>query len=880
MEKTDYFKMTDHKGPSGVPLGGIGSGYFSIDPSGYINRINVNNIHKDFFPKNQKGFFAAVWQGGESPRAARIQLGKEKKLGLEGFDHIEYTGIFPFCTLKAENDTQLFDFDVSLKGYSYLIPHNIKDSSLPAAWIDICLSNRTDQNIEVAAALSWGDVIYRGMKDFNEPVSNAKFSGDSLPFIKPVNTAAKPVYIDAGMNRYAGVKQYAKEIYSPVKWTFQSYNSEFLILAEESEDCEISMIPAYGFGSGYFPQTFEKSGCFADTPSDYTVDLSYGGDPNNVCAASAVSIKSSLAPFEEKTFRFMLLWFMPKTNPEEIQKGPEGSFFKNCDYGKYYHNWFDNSESLAAYVSAIREEAVYKTEEWQAPILMSSLPQWLKFKEINSAYALYTNTVLTESGLFSTLEGEMGGLGGTQDQKLSSHPVYQKFFTELDIQENMQYYNTIGDDGEILHFDLHYYHGISSSDPGKKESATPLGCMIDNGGSWIIQNAKTYDQTGNKKLLESIYPGVKSCMDFIYGKIPEEGMHIPCFSTTYDDAQHPPVFIYSGTIYLAILKAAIHIAEAMEDIQTVRKYKAEFEKTLISLEKLFVENPSGEGFYCFGSEKDGSDLRTNIIFSGHLAGQFISRYCGLGDILPFEKCISSMKKLLTTSVQSAKDYYAAKIWDFEKNLSLDNAGSRCWPFYLESYTAMAAIQLGYVEDGLKIMAHIQKVHYDLGYTWTQNLWNPAEVTYMTVPVTWFINDVLTGAALDVNSHTLTLGPVLPENKEEHITIPLYYPDFWAVLDFCEADGTCSFEILKTYGDTIHSINNIRILPSGRPSSEAVTKTLEKDFIIQDGNILDLGFCCEEFKKSRKIPSVLKPVPPYSENLSSKTEIDTGESLYI
>lgn len=877
MNPINYLKMKDHKGPSGVPLGGIGTGYFSIDPSGYVNRLNVNNIHKDFFPKGQKGFFAAVWQGGEQPKAARVQRDTECKMGLRGFDHTEYTGLYPFCTLKAENETPFFDFNVSLNAYSYLIPHNAKDSSLPAAWVEVVLENTADKSIEAAAALSWGDVIYRGMKDFEAPISSGNFSGDNKPFIQPIDTVATSVTVDAGINQYKGIKQYATETYAPVKWTFQNYNREFLILAEEVEDGEISVCLAYDVTKDIFPESFTQNGCFADGNADSIMELSKGGNPDQVVAASAVAVKSKLAAKETKVFRFLVVWFMPQPDMEAVQKGPEGSFFPNCDYGKYYHNWFNKAEAIAAYASAIREEAVFGSQEWQVPIMMSTMPDWLKFKQINTAYTLYTNTVFTKEGLFSTLEGEMGGLGGTQDQKMSSHPVYQKFFTELDNQENMQYYNTIGEEGDILHFDVHYYHGIANSDPAKKESPTPFGSMMDNGGSWIIQLAKTYEQTGDIALLQNTYDGVTRCMAFIESKVPENGLHIPIYNTTYDDAKHPPVLIYAGTIYLAILKGAIRIAKAMKDADAIALYETQLAKTLESVEKLYVTDEAGVGYYCFGSDADGSNMRDEVIFAGHLAGQFMSRYCGWGDVLPLDHVNSSLYKHFTTSIQEANDYYAAKIWDWKRKISLDQEGSRCWPFYLESYSAMTGIQAGCVEDGLKIMEHIQKVHYNLGYSWTLNLWNPAEATYMTAPVTWFVNDVLAGAAVDVNEKVLTLGPVTLDEDTPLVT-PLYYPEFWAVLQYDPKAGACSYEIIKTYGDKVHEIDTLRVMPNAKPSAEACDYKLAETFQIQEGAVLDLSDYCQYFNFSEKVPSVLRPVAPYDGTYS--TAIDTGEDLYM
>jgi len=80
-----------------------------------------------------------------------------------------------------------------------------------------------------------------------------------------------------------------------------------------------------------------------------------------------------------------------------------------------------------------------------------------------------------------------------------------------------------------------------------------------------------------------------------------------------------------------------------------------------------------------------------------------------------------------------------------------------WPFYLECYTAAAAMQAGFVEDGLSLIEHIGLLNLRLGLAWAQNLWNLGFLTYVTAPVTWFVPDVLGAFALDASSKTLSQG---------------------------------------------------------------------------------------------------------------------------
>ena len=45
-EDFDYLALKDHQGPSGVPLGGIGTGYFGFAPDGSFSRMNLNSVRR------------------------------------------------------------------------------------------------------------------------------------------------------------------------------------------------------------------------------------------------------------------------------------------------------------------------------------------------------------------------------------------------------------------------------------------------------------------------------------------------------------------------------------------------------------------------------------------------------------------------------------------------------------------------------------------------------------------------------------------------------------------------------------------------------------------------------------------------------------------
>ena len=120
----------------------------------------------------------------------------------------------------------------------------------------------------------------------------------------------------------------------------------------------------------------------------------------------------------------------------------------------------------------------------------------------------YTNALLNQAGHFSAMEGGMGGLAGTQDQRIAAHSFYFKFFTQTDTLELAQFgaaqisrcqdiqhwphctQNENKHAGAITHFDANIYGAISGLDA---ESVTTANAEYeDNTYGWLYQLAKSY----------------------------------------------------------------------------------------------------------------------------------------------------------------------------------------------------------------------------------------------------------------------------------------------------------------------------------------------------------------------------------------------------
>ena len=58
----DIFALRDAPGTSGVPLGGIGTGFFDLAPDGGIARVAINNHHQDGVITDANATFLAVFR--------------------------------------------------------------------------------------------------------------------------------------------------------------------------------------------------------------------------------------------------------------------------------------------------------------------------------------------------------------------------------------------------------------------------------------------------------------------------------------------------------------------------------------------------------------------------------------------------------------------------------------------------------------------------------------------------------------------------------------------------------------------------------------------------------------------------------------------------
>eukprot|EP01047_Picozoa_sp_COSAG01_P071846 COSAG01_NODE_11264_length_1970_cov_1.943346_1_plen_499_part_10 len=160
---------------TGVPVGGIGVGYWDFAPDGQIKRVAINNWSPGddgVLTDTRSGTFLALWEAAAGSHVAsghayalqRPSVGGAASaagvgnLDSRGFSS-NFTGLFPTATMRIDADR------LRVKVWSPLVPQQIENSSLPLAYIDLTVKNPGSEQRAFSVALSFQDVISRGIFD-------------------------------------------------------------------------------------------------------------------------------------------------------------------------------------------------------------------------------------------------------------------------------------------------------------------------------------------------------------------------------------------------------------------------------------------------------------------------------------------------------------------------------------------------------------------------------------------------------------------------------------------------------------------------------------------------------------------------------------------
>lgn len=414
---------------TGVPLGGIGVGWFDLAPDGGVSRVAINSWHENgvIWASNHggsaNGTFLAVWRRS-SGGAHLLQRRPSIASGiLPPAPHASASPAFPTMNVSLTPPVGANPAPVVTRGWSPFVPHDVANSSLPIAVLEVTVDNSAGAAADdVAVALSWQDVIGRELFDASAAQLDAYYpspaaglscgfaTGDLMQAMQQagidvrtsfprVATFASPLTVTPpgdGAAPLVGVLQASAAPLAPHTFTLQHYVYRLGMLAELSGPGDsVSVLPAYAVNVTSAAAAWETFAVNGTLPAgaDFTPGAPlFVPGPDAVEAASALALRATIPVGGSRTFRFFVSWYAADTLV--VAPGQDNrTFCGTSDYGKYYHGHFESLEAVVAHVAANASALRAATTAWHAPFAQSTLPGWLSTKVINSAYTLLTQSI-------------------------------------------------------------------------------------------------------------------------------------------------------------------------------------------------------------------------------------------------------------------------------------------------------------------------------------------------------------------------------------------------------------------------------------------------------------------------------------------------------
>lgn len=533
------------------PLGGIGTGSVSLAGNGQLvdfelfNRPNKGSlngmthfalradidgitqdvrvlhgdVHKDLMGTYQKTRFEGY---GFGPRTATMA-------GFPHFRQNRFLGTFPIA--RIDFDDEHFPGNVTLTAFNPFIPLNPDDSSIPAAFFEISIQNTSDRTIRYTAGLSVQNPFAEGK---NQSIKNGKVSGIRLE-----------------------------------KYSDAQPASEELIFATDEPDVTC--------------QEYWYRGLWADSASTYWQEFSSGEgnsgrhyDTPGKKDTATLSACVTVAPGSFRRIRFLLAWNIPENynywNPCRDEASGKDITWKN-----YYSVLFPTAMDTVSYCFASWDRLYEETLMFRDALFSCTLPEAVLDAVSSSLAVLKSPTVLRlEDGSFYGWEG-VHELEGSCDGSCTHvwnyayalaflFPSLERTMRELDYRYNLTPTGKMG-------FRLQL-------PPGRE--ITRLRACVDGQMGGIIKVYRDWKLCGSNEWLRGLWPKVKKSLAFAWSPdnpdrwdYDKDGVLEGRQHHTLDMELFGPSSWLQG-IYLAALKAASEMAEAMNDPTAAREYRELF----------------------------------------------------------------------------------------------------------------------------------------------------------------------------------------------------------------------------------------------------------------------------------------------------------------
>lgn len=747
------------------PLGGIGSGCIGLGGDGRLIDWEIFNhpskgsrngySHLAIKAKNANGISTRVLNGDIQKDLVGPYLGAQFRgygygpecgtlCGFPHFKDVTFQGEFPLATLQFNDES--FPAVVRLKAFNPFIPLDDRNSSIPAAFFEVEIENSSSEPTEFQAAFS---------------VQN--------PFPVSVNTFSTENGIQSITLKHAGVDT-------------ESVEYGDLTLAS---DCPDSLHQTYWY-RGRWQDAIVSFWNDFNAEADLKDRMYTEPGQNDGCTLVA---KVFANPGETKSVRFVLSWNVPNCcndwSPYLDEQG------KNQTWKNYYATVFENSAASAAYSLQNWDSLYGRTLAFKEALYGSTLDPVVLEAVCANLSVLKSPTVLRlEDGSFYGWEGvhqNSGSCEGTCQHVWNYAYALCFLFPQLERSiRNAELNYALLESGQTV-FRLKLPYG---RDPG-----TFRACVDGQMGT-IIKMYREWKISGDSDWLRSCWPKLKKMLAYAWSdENPDEwdrdrdGVLEGRQHHTLDMELFGPSSWLEG-MYLAALKAAAEMAEALGEQDQAAEYREIFEKGRAwTKENLFngcyfiqrVDIKDKEILTHFGAESEyWNDEQGEIkyqIATGSEIDQILAQWhahlVGLGNIFDPDQVKTTLKNMMKYNFKpsmrdftnpwrifSVNDEAGTVICDYPDPASKPGIPI---PYCEETMTgfeyqfAGLLIANGMIEDGVRVVRAIRD-RYDGA---KRNPWNEIECgsNYARSMASFALLPIWSGFEFDQPHHHVGFHPV-------------------------------------------------------------------------------------------------------------------------
>ncbi len=588
MQQKDTATLIQHGGhTSGLNLGGIGTGGVEIWPDGrfhHWNMLNTQpwaNMHGSDTPARHiidevvpytghTDFFVRVQEKGKRPVYRWLFTGNgdiivsghffrhHKLFFIKSTKEIEYRAEYPFAYLKYVNPD--FPVDVELRAWTAFVPRNVKDSSLPGAFLDFKVRNKTNKKLEVS--LVWQQQNLSGWYAPEIKQKHTKQEISNATAVRMEGSLTAPEFDTSGcMTIWAKPKSGQKV----TAVAANPYMPNLIWPVHRTGDLEGPLMP----------ERLDREE-ITDDPTHMIPNKGW------------LCVKQSLKPKAEKEIQMGMTWYYP--NHVSIH---------GTKVGHMYANWFKDSADVAGYMIRKRKKLLQKSLLMPTEMMQSNLPERMKLSILDQINTLTKSTHFIKSGRFGLQEGHGCCAFNTMDvDHYSSYglsilmPALRE--TVLDMQTEIADPET----GKIHHGLPGSVEEISTDD---KRGYRRWDCSVQ----YILQVYRDAKWAGNRELMERCWPAAKRAMEVIID-LDFYNMGLPYTNggITYDHWHMKGLVTYMVNLYLAALKAIEDMADNyMNEPETAERMRDLYEKGRKSMEEHFWNGQQYLLFYDIRSNK-------------------------------------------------------------------------------------------------------------------------------------------------------------------------------------------------------------------------------------------------------------------------------------